>query len=154
MRIKKMISKRLRSASDMTPFKFCANVKLLGKVETTFGLTYHVTIQFPVDTSDCASWIKMCYRVTGKLKTFFRQFRLMDSKEFHLQFYLSSYPIIFSGPRCISHEPLLGLAAVTTVVRAGKVHTMPALAMDTVCCSIASSNACWSEPILSNLGGS
>jgi len=49
-----------------------------------------------------------------------------------------------------SQLPLLGFAAVTTVVWAGKVQTMPALAMDTVCCSMASNNACWSVPILSN----
>ena len=42
---------------------------------------------------------------------------------------------------------MLGFAAVTTVVRAGRVQTIPAFAMDTVCCSIASNSECWSSEI-------
>ena len=46
--------------------------------------------------------------------------------------------------------PPFGLAAATMDARAGRVQTMPALAMLTSCCSIVSRNASCSLCILSN----
>jgi len=60
-------------------------------------------------------------------------------------------PFRFSDSvRLVSQLPLAGFAAAATVVRAGSEQTMPALATDTICSSMASSSACWSAPILSN----